>query len=71
MSTVPDDIDRDFVINRLLEVFTLHQLELVAEAMEEVTHKRYGKVEIEIHGDRVFIWGGKSHDGGDVVRRCG
>jgi hypothetical protein len=63
------DIDRDMILLRLLESFTPGQLLKLAEKMSLIIDRRYAKVEIEIHGDRMFIWAGPSDDCGNVRGR--
>lgn len=60
--------DERAILARLLEVFTWGQLLRLADGMQEALTRRYARMEIEVRNDRMFIWVGRSIDGGDVRR---
>lgn len=59
--------DESAALARLREVLTVGQMLHLAELMSALAGRRYGKVEIRIRGDRLFMDTTISDDCGKVV----
>lgn len=59
--------DEAAVMGRLRQVLTIGQLLHLAELLSALVGRRFGKVEIRIRGDRVFMDTTVSDDCGKVV----
>ena len=59
--------DESVALARLRDVFTPGQLLKLAELMSDLVNRRFGRVEIRIRGDRVFMDKTISDDCGKIV----